>query len=349
MKGMKILFFVVDGLGDKRYGRLGGKTPLQYADTPNIDSLIRNGRIEMKEVIKGIAPESDEAMLAMLGYNVYRVHRGRGMLEAYGAGARFKKGDVVLRANFARLEDKGLETESRPSPDYVKMLKRIRKIDGVHVRFVRTVGHRAVLVLHGKDLSTGISNTNPTYKIVRNYVTTALPKNHALNPLKAKALAFSAEKTAGIVNKFAELSKYKNNIILLRGASNELPRLKGMKNWALISEMPVEIGIGKCAKMRIVKPVGGTAESAGQIAKLLGRHNVYVQVKGPDAYAHRGDVFGKVREIERIDKLIGKILGQLKKRRLAIRIVVTADHSTRCDTKAHSSLPVPWIEYELRP
>ncbi|MBI5872180.1 hypothetical protein HZB88_03790 [archaeon] len=289
---MKTLFIIIDGLGDKAYKKLGNKTPFGYANKPNIDVLMRNGKVRITQIIKGIAPESDEAMLALLGYDVYKVHKGRGVLEAYGAGLEFEKGDVVLRANFARFVNGVLETESTPSKKYLAYLKKIRQIGDIKIKFIQTVGHRAVLILHGKGLNPGISNTNPTYKIVKNFVSSALHKRRNLKMLKAKAFTKEAEKTAGIVNEFTKRARFWDEIILLRGASNKLPKLRKMKNWALISEMPVEIGIGKCAGMWIVRPT-----------KELGRQMA--------------------------------------------RIVLTADHATRCDTKAHSSLPVPFIVCEI--
>ncbi len=344
---MKRLFVVLDGLGDKRYRELQGKTPFEYALTPNMDFLRRKGEFEMRKVIRGVAPESDEAMLALLGYDVFKVHRGRGILEAYGAGVKFEKGDVVFRANFAKLDDKGnvSETGAVPSKDYISRLGGIRWIDDVKARFVKTKGHRGVLILHGKGLRPKVTNTNPSYKVVKGFVSSALPKNKRMGVQRARALDDSSEakRTADIVNRFTGLSKFKNNIILLRGGSNELPRLRRMKNWALISEMPVEIGIGKCAKMRIIKPERRGFGLAGQIDRLLKKYNVYVQIKGADAYAHKGDLFGKIRAIEEVDRMIGGILEKIRLDGRGVKIVMTADHSTRCDTRAHSSLAVPFI------
>src|SRR5256712_9312433 len=100
----KILFVVLDGLGDRPVEELGDRTPLEAADIPHLNRLAAAG--EQGTVItvgKGIAPESDVAVMAILGYDPLRFHAGRGPLEALGAGLPFRDGDLALRGNFATL------------------------------------------------------------------------------------------------------------------------------------------------------------------------------------------------------------------------------------------------------
>ncbi|MEM2479928.1 MAG: phosphoglycerate mutase, partial [Candidatus Bathyarchaeia archaeon] len=104
MSSKKLIYVVIDGMGDLPIGELGNKTPLEFADTPNMDLLAKNGKLGlMYTVEKGVAPESDVAVISILGYDPYIYHAGRGPLEAYGAGLDFRDGDLALRCNFATL------------------------------------------------------------------------------------------------------------------------------------------------------------------------------------------------------------------------------------------------------
>ena len=101
---MKLLYIVIDGMGDLPIKDLGNKTPLEAAKTPNMDSLAKKGKTGlMYTVRKGVAPESDVAVISLLGYDPFKYSTGRGIIEAVGAGIDLKNGDLALRCNFATL------------------------------------------------------------------------------------------------------------------------------------------------------------------------------------------------------------------------------------------------------
>ena len=103
----KFVFVVLDGAADRPIKEFGGKTPFDVAYTPNLDYFAKNGRTGVMNVVKkGVAPESDSAIMALLGYDPFVYFTGRGPLEAYGSGTHFKRGDLVLRANFATVKNK---------------------------------------------------------------------------------------------------------------------------------------------------------------------------------------------------------------------------------------------------
>ncbi len=360
---MKKLYIVLDGLGDKPIKHLGNKTPLEAATTLHLNYLAGKSEAGVMQAIPRVAPESDEAMLALLGFDPFVYHRGRGPLEAFGAGVKFDSKDVVLRCNFAKtVGNKITNTEAEVSAKEVKRLESI-KISGV--RFKHTVSHRGVLILSGA-VSDRVSNTNPTYKIVRNYVTTALPKNKILTKMKCIPLNKSktAKKSAELVNKFILAAEkiLKGKTILTRGAGQGLPKLPRLAGrWALLADMPVEKAIGKLCGMTVLKTQAERSSAgprkskafsweeqdyrklAKQALEMLEEYdNIYFEIKGPDSFAHRGDFRGKQKIIEKIDKeffgtlVEGENLDELV-------ICVTADHATSSELKAHTADAVPVI------
>ena len=100
-----LLYVCLDGLGDDPIPELGGRTPLEAADTPFLDSLAERGRTgNVITVAPGVAPESDIGVFGILGYDPREEHPGRGVLEAVGIGMDFDEDDLAYRINFATAE-----------------------------------------------------------------------------------------------------------------------------------------------------------------------------------------------------------------------------------------------------
>ena len=105
MKAPKVIYLLLDGIGDLPHPSLNGSTPLQAAYTPSLDSLASRGSMgRVISVGKGIAPQSDIAVFNMLGYSFENGnYMGRGVIEALGTDIDFKEGDLALRGNFATI------------------------------------------------------------------------------------------------------------------------------------------------------------------------------------------------------------------------------------------------------
>ncbi|MHC1629020.1 MAG: alkaline phosphatase family protein, partial [Candidatus Nezhaarchaeales archaeon] len=272
----KLLYIVLDGAGDRPNPQLEGKTPLQYAHKPNIDDLAKAGITGLVYTVgKGVAPESDVAVLSILGYDPFKHHTGRGALEALGAGLEFKDGWLALRCNFAtidkdlRIIDRrcGRTLTTREAAELAKAINEEVKLEGAEVTFRSTIGHRGVLVIRRLDgsLSSNITNTDPAYEKVGGLGVAKAEVNMKIaecKPLDDKEETIMAAK---LVNDFTfkaieALDKHPvnderrrkgllpANALLCRDASHERPKLKpinelyGIK-MACLAEMPVERGI----------------------------------------------------------------------------------------------------------
>ncbi len=375
-----MIYVLLDGVGDLPHPDLKGATPLDFAQTPNLDRLTKNGAMgEVISVGKGIAPESDIAVFNMLGYKFqHSEYAGRGVMEAIGTGIDFKDGDLALRGNFATLDDDGIIVDRRAGrkierEDALAVSKEIEDAvtfsePGASVVVAPTIGHRVVIRIRcdGKPLSSEITNTDPAYsridgmgiaKAVGDYL-----KIERCLPLKDIP---NASLTATLVNEFTEQSlrimkksktnqrrkeqgKKLLNSILLRDAGNHYPKVVPINDlysmrFSCIVDMPVEIGISEVLKMRTFGAGGLTdyEEKATVAAKAMSTENaIYVHLKGPDEFGHDGDALGKMKNIEEIDR---RFFGTLLDHidTSKVAVVVSADHSTPCINKGHSDDPVP--------
>ena len=155
---IKLLYIVLDGAAD---GLNAPKRTLEEANKPNIDSLARNALCGALYTIgKGIAPESDMAVMSLLGYNPFKYYTGRGVIEAIGSDMDFKDGWVAFRANFATIDVKTKKLidrrvkrslTSKEAKELASALDNMKLNDGGLAQFKATIGHRGVLILKHKS------------------------------------------------------------------------------------------------------------------------------------------------------------------------------------------------------
>ncbi|MEM4222018.1 MAG: alkaline phosphatase family protein [archaeon] len=370
---MKVLLVVLDGAAGRSHPLLKGKSELEAASKPKLDMLCYNGTIGLLEVVPNVAPESDIAVLSLLGFDL-KNYPGRGPLEALGAFQKLSKKGIALRANFCTVEGetivdrrvgRGLLTAEAKALE--KSLNEIELSYGKAI-FKATAGHRGVLVLEGSSFSPNVSNTDPAYVRKNNFSEAKesfSPKIQLCEPLEKKATL-----TARIINEWLSqardilenhpinLARIKRgalpaNYILLRDAGslniNKKRYLPGIKK-AILADMPLEVGIGKFLGFDVINiPEGFTkakyVRSANACAKALSKYDfVYVHIKGPDVFGHDKDVFGKVKCIENIDRFFfAPLLRKIDFKKVVL--CVTCDHATPAKVGAHTSDPVPILFY----
>ena len=378
---VKIIYVLLDGVGDLPHPDIDNKTPLEAAQTPNLDKLAKNGKMgEVISVGKGIAPESDIAVFNMLGYKFqHSDYAGRGVIEAIGIGIDFKDGDLALRGNFATLDEKDIIIDRRAG-------RHIEKEDAVGVSkelenklnfsdplsavvVAPTIGHRVVVRIRDEHpLSSNISNTDPAYSRVDGMgIAKAVGDFLKIERCLPLDDTDSANLTADLVNEFSEkslkilkeseINKIRNkqnkkllNSILLRDAGNKYPNVQPINekysmNFSCIVDMPVEVGISNVLQMNAFNAGGLTdyEEKAMVAAKSMITENaMYVHLKGPDEFGHDGDAIGKMKNIEEIDqRFFGTLLENIDSEKVVV--MISADHSTPCINKGHSDHPVPLL------
>ena len=114
MGNKKYVVVLGDGMADEPIEALGGKTPLEYADTPAMDRLSKRAEMGMVQTIpEGMKPGSDTANLSVLGYDPIVYYSGRSPLEALSIGVPMKDTDVALRCNIVTLSEEDVPFEER--------------------------------------------------------------------------------------------------------------------------------------------------------------------------------------------------------------------------------------------
>lgn len=372
-----IILVVLDGVGDLPSPELNKKTPLEAARMKNLESILANASAgTLYPIGIGIAPESDAAIMSLLGYDIAHDYNGRGPLEAYGAGMEMTDDTLALRCNFATI-DKNKEIIDRRAgrnvtrDDAISLQYEINNIrlGDARMMFKATVGHRGVLIIDNADqkLSANISNADVEY--VKSGTISVASKSESRRLPEVEALDDSEPSiyTAMLLNKIigriieklkdakananrVKAGKLPANVLLMRDAGLGLPKLKrfGEKyglNAAFIADMPVERGIAKLSGMQELPleaelPNSAKYKSMGEIIKQNYKSFdlIYTHIKGPDEPGHDGNAILKRNVLEEIDNLF---FSQLKEIIGDVTVCVTGDHSTPCIMKRHSADPVP--------
>jgi len=347
---MKILLIIIDGLSDRPIPQLGNKTPLEVAKTPKLDFLAKRGICGLIEpYLMNERPKSDICHLALFGYDPKIYYLGRGPYEAAGIGIKLREGDVALRVNFATVDENLKVIDRRAgriekTQPLIKALSRV-KIKGANLLLKKSYGHRAVLVLRGKNISPTIPDNDPqkvgervrkTAKILDEFLDKAhqILENHPLNKKRIKNGLLPA------------------NYLLVRGAGQfrETPSFNKRYGFSscCIAGGGLYKGIAKILGMDLIKVEGATGFANTNLkGKILSAKDalkkydfIFLHIKAADSLAEDGNFRGKRDFIEKIDKNLKPLLS-LKN----VLIIVTADHSTCSLLKRHCREPIPILIY----
>ncbi len=350
-------------MADRPLKELEGRTPLEAANTPNLDAIAKRGVCGIMDIIApGQPPGSDIANLTLLGYAPVERYRGRGALEAMGAGLVVEPGDVAFRGNFAHVSDEEVVVDRRAGrvegSIFEEALADVRLVahDDVEVVVKPTLAHRVAAVFRGEGLSWRISDIDPHEngaKVLRS------------EPLEETE---AARKTASAINELYGIlrMRLKNhplnrerakrclppaNAVLFRGAG-EVPSVEPLSNLyrikgACVTMTPTVKGACLFTGFNVFEAPGATGgidtdavSKARTALKVLPRYDlVYVHVKGTDVASHDGKSGEKIRVIEKIDALVGHLIENVDPDDTCI--AVTADHTTSIVVGNHTGDPVP--------
>ena len=368
----KYILLICDGLGDLPVPELGNETPLEAANTPNLDHLAKNGKTGLMSVLgKGVRPNSDEAHLVLFGYDLKKEYPGRGPIEAAGVGIKLLEGDIAIRANLATV-DENLNVLDRRAGRIEDSSDFLKNLDGLTIAGIKFIlkpgtGHRVALVMRGKGLTDKISNSDVHYvtedEVVEHWE--GLPVN-VIKPLDNSP---EAKFTAAVLQKFLEIAheKLEQNALNQERAKKGLPKANYLltrgpgyfkklptfeEKWGVsaccIAGAGLYKGLGILTGMDLLEVQGATGlpntnvEGKIQAAKeaIKKYEFVFVHIKPTDIFGENGDCQGKKDFIEKIDKAIDSI------EETSATICLTADHSTPCQLKDHSADPVPVLIYK---
>ena len=374
---MKHIIILGDGMADHAVERLGGKTPLQFANTPYMNLMAKEGKCgRLITVPEGFSPGSEVANTAILGYDLHEVYEGRGPLEAASIGYEMEPDDLALRCNIISLKDGkiithnggNLQTEdAKVLIDYLN-----EKFGNENVKFIAGIQYRHLLIIKGgnKNIECAPPHDHPNEEwrnllvkpmmdVVDNHPTRLSPQETAdlLNDLILKSQPLLE---SHIYNEErAQEGKLMANSIWpwsggYRPSMQPITSLyPQIKCGAVITAVDLIRGIGHYAGLRTINVPGATGlsdtnyegKAQAAIDALKTDDFVFVHVEASDEAGHDGDLDLKIKTIEYLDSRIIKpiyeaVVNQFNE---PICITVLPDHPTPVEIRTHVSEPVPFL------
>jgi len=353
MSGRKFVIIVGDGMADYPVEELGGRTPLEVAEKPNLDFLAHEGKVGLiKTIPEGMSMDSAVANLSILGYDPKKYFTGRGPLEAGSMGINLGPKDVAFRCNLITEKDGRLVDYSGgciSTEEAAQLLEELQKCG--FGEFHVGVSYRHIFVLRDSNAEEGCS---PPHDIVGEQISKHLIKARDKTSIKLNEFMLASKDilTSHPVNvKRAKLGKNPANMIWL-WSPGKRPKLEPFEKkygvrGAIISAVNVINGIGAWAGMEIIKVPGATGyydtnyegKADHALKALKSVDLVFVHVEAPDEAGHSGDVEQKIKAIENLDR---RLLGRVIDRGKEISTAVLPDHPTPVKVRTHVSDPVPF-------
>ena len=364
---MKYVVVLGDGMADEPIESLGGKTPLAYAETPNLDKLSKKSKIGMVHTIPdGMNPGSDTANLSVIGYDPKIYYSGRSPLEALSIGVPMKDTDVALRCNIVTISEEDVPFAEKTiidhssseisTEDCAVLLKAVmEELANEEFQFYVGTSYRHCLIW---DKGEVISLT-PPHDVLGQVIGQYLPKEEVFRKMMERSHEILVNHPLNIERKKQGLNPA--NCCWFWGAGTK-PALtsfeeKTGKKGMMVSAVDLLKGIAVGAGMGVVEVEGanvglhtnyeGKVDAAVKALTEDGYDFVYIHVEAPDEMGHQGSVERKVQAINYLDtRVIGPVAEQLKDKGVDFRMLVLPDHPTPIRVRTHTSDNVPYMLYD---
>ncbi len=363
---MKKIVILADGSADEPIKKLGGKTPLMAARTPNIDKLCRMGSTGLLQAVpESLSPGSEVANMTIMGYDAETYYRGRGVLEAAAMGINIDDSDLVMRCNLITTEGDILVNHSaghistEEADELIKTLN--EKLGNENIKFYTGVSYRHVLII--KNAGRELPECTPPHNVPGEKFSKYLPQGNGAVVDQLKEIILRSK---DILDKHpVNEERRKNGKPVANtawawspGHKPEMPTLKelyGIGSGAVISAVDLIHGLARFAGMDSLHVEGATGlfntnykgKAEAAINGLKKYDYVYLHIEAPDEAGHEGDAELKIKTIEDIDKFVVKpVLDHVLNSNEPVAVAFLPDHPTPCEKRTHTRTPVPFIIYK---
>lgn len=364
---MKYIVVLGDGMADEPIEALGGKTPLAYAKTPNMDKLSKLSEIGMVHTIpEGMSPGSDTANLSVMGYDPKVYYSGRSPLEALSIGVPMKDTDIAIRCNIVTLSEDDVPFEEKTIIDHssseistedcaVLLQAVMKELANETYQFYVGTSYRHCLIWDKGH----VVQLTPPHDVLGRVIGEYLPADEALREMMKKSYDILVNHPINTERKKKGLNPA--NCCWFWGAGTK-PMLSSFeektgKKGMMVSAVDLLKGIAVGAGMGVALVEGangglhtnysGKVEAAVKAVTRDGYDFTYIHVEAPDEMGHQGSMERKVQAIEYLDsEVIGPVVAQMEAAGEDFRLLVLPDHPTPIRVRTHTSDNVPYMLYD---
>jgi 2,3-bisphosphoglycerate-independent phosphoglycerate mutase len=359
---MKYIILLADGMADRPIAEIDNKTPLEYANTPNMDLIFKKSICGMvKPLCDGLPFGSDVGNLSILGNDPHRYYTGRAAMEAANLGIELKQNEVAFRCNLVYVKDGKMvdysagHISTKEAKELIKLID--AKFGNKDVRFYPGKSYRHIMVMKGGEKINATAPHDIFGQEYEKYFPGGTKSSFLIQLMQDSRFLLEGHEIN--VQRRAQ-GKSPANMIWLwgQGKKLELPKLKDTYglDGAVISAVDLVNGIGLAMGLEVVSVPGVTGyidtNFKGKVdfaLKILKKKDfVYLHIEATDEMGHNGDVQGKIKAIELFDsEVVGPVFEGMKKFG-DFKLMVTSDHATPITVRTHTNEPVPFFIYNSK-
>ena len=364
---MKYAIIIPDGAADEPQESLGGKTPLEAANTPAMDALVAAGVIARAcHTPKSLPAGSEVGNMSLLGYDPLKNFTGRAPIEAAAQGIELGAEDWAVRCNLVTVQDQVMRDFTAnhiSTEEATKLLATMQEYvaadtdlaDVIH--FVPGVSYRNLMIWRGVSYAAPFSmetRATPPHDLTDKSITEDFPRgpgSDVLVSLMEKSVELFKDHPANVVRQGYGKLPATNIWLWGLGRAPTLERfdLAYGVHGAMITAVDLLRGLATLVGWKRIEVEGATgyidtdyaAKGRAAIKALDDVDLICVHIEAPDEASHQGDAKEKVKAIEEIDRHVVAPLVEALKARGDYRVMISPDHPTFVRTKTHTHGDVP--------
>ena len=364
---MKYIVVLSDGMAGRPLDELNGMTTLEAAKTPEMDRLARMSEVGLTSMVpEGMAPGSDTANLAVMGYDPKIYYTGRSPLEALSIGVDMKDTDVAIRCNIVTVSDEEAAYEDKTMIDHssseistedaaILLNAVMQEMQNETYQFYVGTSYRHCLIWNQGQ----VVELTPPHDILEQKIGEYLPKDPVLRQMQKRSYEILSKHPLNLERKAKGLNPANSLWFWGAGTRPALDSFEGKygKKGVMISAVDLLKGIAVGAGLTNVIVPGangglhtnyeGKAQAAVDALTKKGYDFAYIHVEAPDEMGHQGSVERKVQAIQYLDqRIIRLVKEQLDASGEPYRMLILPDHPTPICVRTHTADPIPYLLYD---
>lgn len=361
---MKYLVVIVAGLTDKPFAEKDNKTPLQLADTPNLDALTKNANCGSVQTIPdNLHPGNEVSCMGLLGLDPKKYSPGHAELSATGLGIKPAPDEIALCCDLITLQPThddmvmkdytGGHLSSEDSRLLIDALN--EQVIDAPVTFHHGGSYHNVMLIKSPPISERLS---PPNELIGEGIRQFMPEGNSTRDLvfvmnQAQVIlhnhAYNRKRTAEKKDPVNSIWFWGN------GKLQSLPSFHERydKNASVITASLMVKGISKLTNIDVVDVDGATgfsdtdyaAKVSAVLKELESKDVVFLHISAGEEVSLKGDIDDKVLMIEDFDTQVIKPLAQAMETMENIKMMVVVNHVSSALTMKYERSPVPYLVY----
>ena len=362
---MKYLVVMVAGLTDKPFAEKDNKTPLQLAETPNLDALVQKGQYGPVQTLPdSLQPGNEVSCLGLLGYDPEKYNAGHAALDAIGLGVKPEADEIVLCCDLIALQathdDMVMKdyTGGNLSAEDSEVLINALNEQVTDATFHHGKGFHNLVVLKNSPIQERLS---PPNELIGEGIRKFMPEGK-----NVRDLIFVMNQAQIVLHnlpfnkKRTQEQKDPVNSIWLWG-NGEAPSLPTFqerfgKSAAVITASSMVKGIARLAEMEVLDVEGATGfyntNYSGKVktalAELEKKDVVFLHISAGEEVSLKGNIDDKILAIEDFDTEVVKPIAQALETQEETKLLIVVNHISSAALMKYDRGPVPYLVYSSK-